>query len=210
MGVGGIRQGPGDGAALRAVQAHIQTVAPVRAWQEFVVGRGGFQFPCSVERGDGDHVAVGQTEESGNPFVVGEVVLAVLPVPYVEGFEVVRALEEDGEVGRRLPMQDQQMTAHRPDCRMNKLQRAEPQGVVQRGIVQRGDDAIKVVLVAHDGGIERAKVVSLFEPFELGTTALRHPFKIMLLPFIESVPTCFRVTPCCCPGSRYQAKSSGA
>ena len=39
-------------------------------------------FPCGVERGDVDHAAVRQPQEAGNPFVVGEVVLSVLRVPF--------------------------------------------------------------------------------------------------------------------------------
>lgn len=106
-------------------------------------------FLFGEDIGEVKHLAVRQAEQTGKTFVLGEVDGGVCS-PEFDEFTVVIDIPEE-EFGAILSMllYDRQMTPDHPDRVINQGRRAGPQGVVQRGLVQDRDDAVKLVLVVY-------------------------------------------------------------
>ena len=64
-----VANGPGDVTASRPVQTRYQALVSVVSAQPLIIGARGFQLLSGVQVGEGDHVAVGQLQETQRAFI---------------------------------------------------------------------------------------------------------------------------------------------
>ena len=127
----------------------MQAVLAADTRQEFVVRRGGLQLPGAVEVTDGNHAAVGQLPDARDALVQGMVGFEVLALEFFVALTPqVEPCGTDPDVVLG-PLAHEQRVALAPAGLVDQAGSGRPAGIVERRFVQRCQDAIKGVLLAH-------------------------------------------------------------
>ena len=148
--VDGVAEGPGDVGAVRPVEARVHRVLLAGPGQRLVVGRRGLQLLGRVQVSDVRRTTVGQLPEARHPFVGGVVVLEVLAL---QVFAALPPAVDPDEVSLDVVLRafaDHEVIARDAAGLVDQGRGGRPAGIVEHGVVQRRQDVLERVLVAHD------------------------------------------------------------
>ena len=118
---------------------------------ELVVRPGGLDLAFGIELSDVGDAAVGQLPDPRHPFVPWVVVFQVIPLQVLAPLApVVGGGEDDADIVAGT-LAHQQGVARRAARVVDEGGDGRPVGIVEHGPVQRGEDAVEGVEVAHAG-----------------------------------------------------------
>ncbi len=147
---------PHDARAVGALQAHVERVPGMGQCPQQMVCLGRFPFLLGVDVGDTDQLAEGETPQAGDRCIHGMVGLEVgaLPVPASLSAKAGPQEVEPG-VAFRLATAARQGAAVRVEKPVDHPGGSRPAIGVERGFVQRGDDRLERVPLAHLRSVPR-------------------------------------------------------
>ena len=149
--VDGIAEAPDDGGPVRPVETRVHAVLAAGPEQHVVVGGRCLQLLGREQVLDVHETTVGQLPEARYAFVGGVVVFEVIALLVFPALPpAVGPDEEDPDVVRRSFADDEVIARDAADL-VDEGRDARPAGIVEHGVVQRRQDALEPVLVAHDG-----------------------------------------------------------
>ena len=150
--------GPDDARAVGPVQANVDAVLGVSQRQPLVECYRGVQLRLGVEVGNVDQLAVGENTQTRDPFVQEvvelEVVALQFPVPLPA---IVEARKIDLDVSSGASVAEHQGVAVRAEGVVDQPGGARPVGIVERRLVQQGQDAFERVPFAHERAFARGR-----------------------------------------------------
>ena len=149
IGVKRVVDGPYDACAAGSVQTDVEALLGARAGQKLVVGRGGLQLLVGVQASEGEKLAVRRSQETRDTFISGVVGAEVVALALRErppAPEAPHVVDLDLVGGSRAKRQAVALGADRV---VDEAGGRRPAGVIERGFVQRCQDAIERVSLAH-------------------------------------------------------------
>ena len=147
---GRIAEAPNDGGAVRSVETRVHAVLAASPQQHLIVGGRGLQLLGREQVLDVHQTTVGQPVGVRYAFVSGMVVVEVVAFLVFTALPPAVGPDEEHPAVVRGALTDDEVIAGEGAGLVDEGRGARPAGIVEHRAVQRRQDALERVLVAHD------------------------------------------------------------